>query len=154
VDEVEKERWNSPEVIEQLKQELMPGRTQPLTAELVLIRDLVLMPHLLTMCDREMQERLKYMDSTFKPLYESVMQLLMDQISADMREVKQTLAKRNIRLSGNPIFNETYYSFPYICRGYEAIFYLVRDVMAMQVRLMLTEYLSKVYRDTAGKLEG
>lgn len=145
-------RWNSQEIQQYLLDVPAPEHGHIDWRELTMIRDYILLPHLLTMVQRNL-DGLKYADMTLKPLYVSVTELLMERITKDQRRLKGQLAKRSIRLSGDPEYNDPVYAYTYLCRGYEHVFRIVRDVMAVQVRLMLTEYLSGVYQEVAGGIK-
>lgn len=97
----------------------------PTMGELVLIRDYVILPIMLSVAEK-------------KRLDEDVLTL----IHSDMVEVKKALKQSDIK-----IFDEEYAGdiirYKYICRGYHDKFAMIRDVIKAEISIRLGRYVQR-----------
>jgi hypothetical protein len=115
---------------------------KPTPEELTMIRDYVLLPPLLTMMQRSIDE-VENSSGVLKRLYQAAGQVLMNRVSQDLRELKGGLAKCGIKVSEGGQEGIMVY-FNYVCRGYQDRFGIVREVMKAEISLRLTEYLREL----------
>lgn len=149
------ERWQSKMLLaEHQEQYERRGQAnpagQPTAEELTLIRDYVLLPHLLVMVQKSIQD-MENSAGMLKRLYLAAAQVLLSRISEDMYSLKRELARRNIRIVGDEQVDLVLYH-RFICRGYEDRFGMVREVMKAQISIRLTKYvadLTEVLRQQA-----
>jgi len=145
------ERWNSKMLLtehqekyddrrEENKQE--EKKQSPRMEELTLIRDYILLPHLLTMVQRDMDE-INRSHMLLKKMYQDVTQTLMNRISKDAHSLRQELSRRSIKIVADEQVDSVLY-YSYVCRGYEHKFAIVRDVMRAEMRLKLTAYVAEI----------
>lgn len=117
-------------------------RQSPRAEELKLIRDYILLPHLLTMVQRDMDE-INRSQLLLKRMYQDVTQTLMNRISKDAHTLRQELSRRSIKIVADEQIDSVLY-YSYVCRGYEHKFAIVRDVMRSEMRLKLTAYVAEI----------
>jgi hypothetical protein len=109
-----------------------------------MIRDYVLLPHMLTMVQKYMEE-MQNSSNLLKRLYLSATQVVMNQINRDMYELRRELSRRRIRVVGDEQVDLVVYH-RFICRGYEDRLGIVREVMRAEISVRLTRYLGEVSR--------
>lgn len=101
------------------------------TDELIMIRDAIMYPYMLTICDRNLQD-LRNSTHLFKLLFEGVLQIIINYITKDLSKVKRELRQRNIKIYSDEIYDGVIYH-RYICRGYEDRFGIVREVLRSEI---------------------
>ena len=141
------ERWNSKMLMTE-HQDQYENRHEiknlgPNSEELVMLRDYILLPHLLTMVQHNM-ESINRSSMLLKKLYQVATQALMDRIDKDIYALRRELSRRSIKVIADEQEDVVYY-FTYICRGYENKFGIVREVMRAELSIKLTAYLSDLY---------
>jgi len=114
--------------------------------ELTMIRDLIMYPHMLTMCDKSLQE-VKRSPNLFKRFFEQFIQLLMDKISKDLFALRRETKSRNIKLFDDETQDGIIYH-RYACRGYEDRFGIVREALRSEISVRLTKYSSEIFNPT------
>lgn len=115
----------------------------PTPEELIMLRDYILLPHLLTMVQRNMDD-LGRSSMLLKKLYMLATRVLMDRISKDIYGLRREFAQRSIKVFGEESDGAAY-CYKYVCRGYENKFWIVREVMRTELSTMLTKYLSGMH---------
>ncbi|RUS46450.1 hypothetical protein [Cohnella sp. AR92] len=141
------ERWKSKMLLTE-HQEQYESRKEPRTSgqttpeELKMIRDYVLLPHMLTMVQKHMEE-MQNSSSLLKRLYLSATQVVMNQINRDMYELRRELSRRRIRVVGDEQVDLVVYH-RYICRGYEDRLGIVREVMRAEISVRFAKYFGEI----------
>ncbi|WP_058301466.1 hypothetical protein [Gorillibacterium timonense] len=139
------ERWNSKMLLTEHQEQYEHRKDRkksgpPETEELEMLRNFILLPHLLTLVERNRQD-IERSTMALKKLYLASTQLLLDEIGRDLHQLKRELALRSIKVVGEEQTDMVYY-YHYVCRGYEDRFGIVREVMKAQLSVMLGKYLS------------
>jgi adenylate kinase family enzyme len=107
-----------------------------------MIRDYILLPHMLTMVQRSIDD-INRSNNLLKKLYAMSAQVVMDRISKDMFDLRRELSRRNIKVYDDETVDIVVY-YRYFCRGYEDRFGIVRDVMRSEISIRLTRYVTDV----------
>ncbi|OMG49531.1 hypothetical protein BK140_11130 [Paenibacillus macerans] len=112
------------------------------TEELTMLRDYILLPYMLTMVQKSVDD-IERSSNLLKQLYLAAGQAVMNKISKDMRDIKRELTKRNIK-----IFSDEHADFivyhRFLCRGYEERFGMTRDVMRTEISVRLGAYVAEL----------
>lgn len=111
--------------------------------ELTMIRDSIMYPHMLTMCDKSLQE-VKRSPNLFKRFFEQFIQLLMEKISKDLFSLRRELKKRNIKVFDDETNDGVIYH-RYACRGYEDKFGIVRETLRTEISFRLANYAASIF---------
>jgi len=140
-------RWQSKMLLTE-HQEQYESRNDPKPAgkatpeELTMVRDYVLLPHLLTILQNSLEE-IQNSPNVLKRVFASITQLLMNRVTKDMYNIKRELSRRNIKiLNDEQVDLVVYHRF--VCRGYEDRFGIVREVMRSEISVRLTKYISEI----------
>lgn len=128
------------EQYENRNKSLQTGRIT--TEELTMIRDAIMFPHMLTMCDKSLQD-LRSSRHLFKQLFEQVILVIMDYITKDMSKINRELRQRNIKIFSDETHDGIIYH-RYICRGYEDRFGIVREVLRSEISILFTKYAANI----------
>jgi hypothetical protein len=115
---------------------------RPTTEELTMIRDYVLLPHMLNMVQKAADE-IKNSSNILRRHFMVSTQILMDRITKDMYSLRKELTKRNIKVMAEEQVDLVVYH-KIICRGYEERFGMVRDVVRSELSVRLTKYLNEM----------
>ncbi|MBD2845983.1 hypothetical protein IDH44_12330 [Paenibacillus sp. IB182496] len=116
------------------------GRATP--EELTMIRDHVLLPHLLTILQSSMN-KLEHAPNVLNKLFAAMGRQLMNRVSKDMYALRRELRRRNIKILNDEQADLVVY-YRYVCRGYEDRFGIVREVMRAEISLRLTRYVREL----------
>jgi hypothetical protein len=116
------------------------GRATP--EELVMIRDSILLPHLLTMVQRNVSE-IEGKGGFLRHLYKTAGQALIDRISKDTYDLKRKLKQANIKILGDETDDVTMF-YAYNCRGYQEKLGIVREVMKAEMSIRLGKYIAEL----------
>ncbi|TVY01380.1 hypothetical protein [Cohnella terricola] len=116
------------------------GRATP--EELTMIRDYVLLPHLLTILQNCLEE-VQNSSNVLKKVYAALTQLFINRVMKDISRVKRELSRRNIKILSDEQADLVVYH-QYVCRGYEERFGMVREVMRSEISVRLTKYISEM----------
>jgi len=143
------ERWKSKmlltehqEQYEKRHDKALAGRAT--TEELTMIRDSIMYPHMLTMCDKSLRE-VERTPNLFRRQFAQVIQLIMDKISREMFSVRRELKNRNIKVFDDETVDGIIYH-RYSCRGYEDKFGIVRETLRSEISVRLAQYSAEVIR--------
>ena len=150
------ERWKSkmllPEHHEQYQERgRRPASGVPSEEELRMIRDSVLLPHLLTMVQRGMEEA-QNSTGVLQRLFVRVAQALHSRIRRDLYALRRELARRNIKVESDEQADMILY-YRYTCRGYEERFGIVRDVMRAEIGVKLGRYIGDILKPLLDRAE-
>jgi hypothetical protein len=110
--------------------------------ELQMIRDSVLLPHLLTMVERGMEEA-QSSAGVLQRLFVRAAEVLHSRISRDLYALRRELARRKIKVEGAEHAGMILY-YRYTCRGYEDRLGIVREVMRAEIGVKLAGYIKEV----------
>jgi adenosyl cobinamide kinase/adenosyl cobinamide phosphate guanylyltransferase len=99
--------------------------------ELRLIRDSVLLPHLMTMLQRSIDE-ISRSQITMHNVMGRFMRVLLDRVSQESFNARRELKKRNIKILSDETQDDIVYN-RYLCRGYEDKFGMTREVMRAEI---------------------
>ncbi|MCP3771754.1 hypothetical protein NLX71_00260 [Paenibacillus sp. MZ04-78.2] len=116
--------------------------SRPTSEEYTMARDYILLPHMLTMIERSIEE-IRTSTNILKRLYLIAAQTVMNQIHKDMYSLRRELSKRNIKVINDEQIDLVIY-YKIMCRGYEERFGIVRDVVRSEISVRLTNYLKDV----------
>ncbi|CAG7658891.1 hypothetical protein ACFQI7_27670 [Paenibacillus allorhizosphaerae] len=117
-------------------------RNRPTEDELVMIRDYILLPYMLSMAQKSIDD-IENSNNILKQLYLTAGRVVMDKISDDLYSLRRELSKRNIKIMGDEHVEMIVYH-RFICRGYEDRFGMVRDVMRSEISIRLSKYLKEI----------
>lgn len=119
-----------------------PKNNRPTPEEFTMIRDYVLLPHMLTMVQKCVED-ISNSSYLLKKLFVAASQEVMNRISKDLYEIRRELKRRNIRiLNDEQVDTVIYYHF--VCRGYQDRFGIVREVMRAEISVRFTKYLKEI----------
>ncbi|MBU7319515.1 hypothetical protein [Paenibacillus oleatilyticus] len=139
-------RWQSKmtltEHTEQYEARNEAKTSRPTPEEYTMARDYILLPHMLTIIDRNVEE-IRASTNILKRLSLTAAQTVMNQIHKDMHTLRRELSKRNIKVINDEQIDLVIY-YKIICRGYEERFGIVRDVVRSEISVRLTRYLQDV----------
>lgn len=137
------ERWKSKmlltehqEQYEARKEEQPSGRPTP--EELTMIRDYILLPHMLTIVEKNMED-VKRSSNVLKRPFLALAEAIASRISRDMHELRRELSRRRIRVVGDEQVDLVVYH-RFVCRGYEDRLGIVREVMRSEISVRLVKY--------------
>lgn len=117
-----------------------PGR--PTTEELELIRDMLVLPNLVIMLERQRQE-MEYNSIMLKPLYLRAVDALIYKINRDFSQLRQELRRRKIK-TWEGDHTEFIMYIDFVCRGYKDRLGVVREVLKSVIRERLTQYVNEM----------
>ncbi|MEW9697802.1 hypothetical protein [Paenibacillus sp. SI8] len=141
------ERWKSKMLLtehqEQYESRNDPKKTsRPTPEELNMIRDYILLPYMLTMVQKNVDD-IERSSNLLKQLYLAPGQVVMNKISKDIHAIRRELTKRNIRIIGDEHADLVVYH-RFLCRGYEDRFGMTRDVMRSEISVQLKKYIKEI----------
>ena len=141
------ERWKSKMLLteHQEQYENRGGRTSKgriTPEELTMVRDSIMYPHMLTMCDKSLQE-IRRTPNLFKRYFEQFLQLLMDRLSKEMFALRRELRGRNIKVFEDETLDGIIYH-RFSCRGYEDRFAIVRETLRSEIGVRLAKYCADI----------
>ncbi len=99
--------------------------------ELSLIRDSILLPHLMTMIQRSIDEVSRSQISMHNVMAR-FMRVVLDRAGLESFNTRRELKKRNIKILSDEMQDDIIYT-RYICRGYEDKFGMTREVMRAEI---------------------
>jgi hypothetical protein len=137
------ERWKTkmllPEHHEQYQaRKDKPVNNRPTQEELTMIRDSVLLPFMVMMADKSIQD-VKNSRNSLKTLIESFLQLFLDLVRNEEIKLKRELSRRNIRVLKDEEVDMVMY-YKYYCRGYSEKFGIMREVVRSEISVRLKKY--------------
>ncbi|WP_391572180.1 hypothetical protein [Cohnella sp.] len=104
---------------------------KPSADELRLIRDSILLPHLMTMLQRSIDE-VSRSQITMHNVMARFMRAVLDRANLESFNTKRELKKRNIKILSDRTQDDIVYN-RYVCRGYEDTFGMTREVMRAEI---------------------
>ncbi|BBI32064.1 hypothetical protein [Cohnella abietis] len=116
----------------------MKAATIPSKEELFMIRESILLPHMMTMVEKsriDIEQSLNPM----RDLISRFMVVMLDTINADLVKIKIAMSKANIKVWDEDHQGDVLY-YRYRFRGYEESFGMIREVMRAQISVGLGEY--------------
>jgi hypothetical protein len=114
------------------------------TEELTMIRDYIMLPHMLTMCDKS-REDAKRSGNLFANHFARIIQIVMDDITRDLAVIRKEFNKRQIKVWDDCVDDGILYSH-YTCRGYQQRFGIVRETLRSEISFRLAQYASQVFK--------
>jgi hypothetical protein len=140
------ERWKSKMLLtehqEQYENRNDPTKkSRPTSEEFNMIRDYILLPHMLTMVQKSVDD-IERSPNLLKQLYLAAGQAVMNKISKDIYDIRRELIKRNIKIIDDEHADLVVYH-RFLCRGYEDRFGMTRDVMRSEISVQLKKYIKE-----------
>jgi hypothetical protein len=137
------ERWKTkmllPEHHEQYQaRNEKPINNRPTQDELTMIRDSVLLPFMVMMADKSIQD-VKNSRNSLKTLIESFLQHFLNLIRNEEIKLRRELSRRNIRVLKDEEVDMVMY-YKYFCRGYSEKFGIMREVVRSEISVRLKKY--------------
>ncbi|MFD0867578.1 MULTISPECIES: hypothetical protein [Paenibacillus] len=141
------ERWKSKMLLTEHQEQYenrreKNSRKQPTEEEFKMIRDYILLPYMLSMVQKSIED-IENHSNLLKQLYLTAGRALMNQISTDLYSLRRELSKRNIKIISDEQADMVIYH-RFICRGYEDRFGMVRDVMRAEISIRLSKYIKEL----------
>lgn len=120
-----------------------PGRV-PSKEDLLLIRDFILLPTLLTYAEngRKSAEKIVH---PLKDLFMMAIDVLMDRIHSDLVKVRKELRGQNIKVWEDEHRDSTMW-YKYVYRGYEDRFAITRDLVRAEMSVRLGKYFAAMFK--------
>jgi hypothetical protein len=151
------ERWKSkmllPEHHEQYQaRNEKPTNNRPTQDELTMIRDSVLLPFMVMMADKSIQD-VKNSRNSLKTIIESFLQLFLDLIRNEEIKLRRELSKRNIRVLKDEEIDMVMY-YKYYCRGYSEKFGIMREVVRSEISVRIKKYAHELMSQPTEKPRG
>jgi len=142
------ERWQSkmllPEHQEQYDSRHEKPSGHPSPDELTMVRDYVLLPYMMKMVQKCMDE-LQHSSHLLKRLYLGATQVLMNKINKDMYELRRELSRRKIKILDEEMGDLVVYHH-FVCRGYQERLGIVREVMRAEISMRMAKYIGDILR--------
>ncbi|CAH0120128.1 MULTISPECIES: hypothetical protein [unclassified Paenibacillus] len=142
------ERWKSKMLLTEHQEQYehrhdaKNSRKRPTEDELIMIRDCILLPYMLSMVQKSIED-IENRSNLLKQLYLTAGRVLMNRISADLYRLRRELSRRNIKIMNDEQADMVIYH-RFICRGYEERFGMVRDVMRSEISIRLSKYVKEL----------
>lgn len=110
--------------------------------ELTMLRDLLILPHMLTMVDQS-NETTKHSGNFLRAFHTELGEAVMDLITRDLGDIRQELRRRRIK-TWEAERSEFVLNLGYNCRGYESVFGMTVEVAKAEIGIRLGQYISKL----------
>ncbi len=143
------ERWKSKMLLtehqEQYEKRKEPKHTgRPTPEELTLMRDAIILPHMITMSIKayEEEERSK---NLFKRYSMRMIQMIIERMEFDRARIKRELRQRDIKLTENETKDNIVYH-TYYCRGYTDRFGIVRETLRSEISVRIAKYGAEFFK--------
>jgi hypothetical protein len=117
---------------------------QPSEEELVMMRDYILLPHLLTVVQRNI-DKLKPDKALLKMLYLGLAEHIASSIERDLYSLRKELVRRNLYISPGDMDDDFVLNFIYRYRGYSGNFGITREELKTQMSLRLSKYVDGIF---------
>jgi hypothetical protein len=147
------ERWKSKMLLTEHQEQYDQRKTDrdssvPTEEEYTMVRDYVLLPHMLTMAQKGVDE-LQGSSGVLKRLHLVTSKLVMDRISKDLFDLRREMSRRNIKvIQADQVDLVVYYKF--FCRGYEYKMGFIREVMKSEISKRFTAYIQGIIEQLKG----
>jgi hypothetical protein len=148
------ERWKGKMLLTEHQEQYMERDKKALTGlvtsdELTMIRDVIMFPHMLTICDKSLQE-VKRSPNLFNRYFEQFIQMVMDMVTKDLFKLRRELKNRNIKVFDDETIDSIIYH-KYACRGYEDKFGIVRETLRSEISVRMAKYASSIFNPLGKK---
>jgi hypothetical protein len=123
----------------------------PSREELDLIRDVILLPKMMTIVEKSRKE-IELSDHSLKRLYLAVAEVLQDRIRGDL-----TVARKELKARGIKIWEDEQrpggmeFRYHYNCRGYVHEFSITRPIVKAQISVRFGRYIARMFPSASGK---
>lgn len=114
----------------------------PTTEDITLIRDKAVLDNLQIMVERNLQG-IKGSSYLLTRMYVAVTQLILNRINADLRQLRQDMRQRRIKITGEDHQDDILH-FNFVCRGYQDRFGVMRETLRTEMSLRLGQYVKAV----------
>ncbi len=115
---------------------------RPTREELVMIRDFIIYPHVISMIQRS-QEDVSSAQLALKAVIIRCLEYLMHRASNDYYSLKRELKSRNIKVMEEET-NDGILYYRYFCRGYDDKFGIVRETLRTEIIQQMTRYTNEI----------
>ncbi|CAI6023831.1 hypothetical protein [Cohnella sp. JJ-181] len=145
------DRWNSKLLLTEHHEQYEEDHAAPQASghpsaeELRMIRDVIVLPHMLTMVQRGMEE-CERSANLLNRLTLTGAQVLLNLITRDLHELRREMSSRRIRLLNVDEQVDLVIYHRYVCRGYEERFGIVREVLRSEISVQLARYMGEIAR--------
>jgi hypothetical protein len=112
--------------------------------ELTIIRDYILLPHMMTMVERS-REEIERSSNPLRNLMGRFMVVMLDTINADLINIRIAMSKSSIKVWEDEHAGDVLY-YRFKCRGYEERFGMMREVMRAEISVRLAKYGAQVLK--------
>lgn len=148
------ERWKSKMLLTEHQEQYENRNKNPQTGritteELIMLRDAIMFPYMLTMCDKSLQD-LRNSTHLFKQPFEQIIQIIINYITKDLSKVNRELRQRNIKFFSDETHDGVIYH-RYVCRGYEDRFGIVREVLRSEIGVRFKKYTARILSQLKGE---
>lgn len=123
---------------EQQREKEIPVNGLMTNEERLMVRDLILLPHIDTMLAKSMDE-IERSGNVLSKMYLLAGRYIQNRISKDTWELQKELKQRNVRFIPDEQ-DDFILHYKIFFRGYQERFGLTRDVMRSEISLRLTRY--------------
>jgi hypothetical protein len=123
----------------------MKAATRPTHRDVEVIRDYILLPHMMTMIE---SSRLAIVNSNnpMRDLMGRFLNAMLDIINADLVNIRIAMSRGNIKVWEDVHAGDVLY-YRYRCRGYEERFGMIREVMRAEISVRLAKYGSQLLKE-------
>jgi len=141
------ERWKTKMLLTEHKEQYTRRHQpqlsgMPSSDELTMIRDGVVLPHILSMLHHGI-EQVKGSNLVLKELHARCLEIIVFAVTKDHYALKKKLAGRNIRIANKETDDDIFY-YNYVCRGYESRFGITREVLRSEIGQRLAKYTNEL----------
>lgn len=143
------ERWKSKMLLtehqEQYQERHNKKQSGKVTSEeLAMIRDVIMYPYMLTMCEKNLQ-KVRQSPNLFNHFFEQFIQMVMDRTSNELFRLRRELKASNIKIFDDET-NEGIIYHKYVCRGHEDRFGIVRETLRSEMSWRLAKYANEIFQ--------
>lgn len=142
------DRWSTKMMLTQHvealdERELPPAQIEaPTKEELRMIRDAILLPHMLTMAKRSVQD-IERTGGILSRLYKAMAHALVTRISKDIYANRRALSRANIKIHNDETGDAVIY-YNYTCRGCTDRVGLAREAMREMIAAKFGAYITEL----------
>lgn len=119
--------------------------------ELTMVRDSIMYPHMLTMCEKARTDSVRT-GNLFAPYFAQFIERVMDLITQDLSKVRREFRGRQIKVWEGELLDGILY-YEYTCRGYKDRFGIVREALRTEISFALGRYSDKVLKGGADSVD-
>ncbi|KAA9007549.1 hypothetical protein F4V43_03395 [Paenibacillus spiritus] len=126
-----------------------PAAGQPAVEELILMRDYTLLPHMLTIIQKNLDD-LRFYKGVLRDFYTAAGEYVAQRISQDLYELRRELSRRSIRV-GSGEQDDIVIKYMYKCRGYTGSFDITREETRAQIGVRFGRYVDELMKRMRGE---